>query len=68
MFGTTEDITDSGIIAAHYYQSIQPQFEGGKNPFDIYSENKKKTETDIQKIIEERNAGKVDLPEIPPEN
>ena len=68
MFGTTEDITDSGIIAAHYYQSLQPQFEGGKNPFDIYSENKKKTEADIQKIIEERNAGKADLPEIPPEN
>ena len=65
MFGTTEDITDSGIIAAHYYQSLQPQFEGGKNPFDIYSENKKKTEDDIQKIIEERNAGKADLPAIP---
>ena len=65
MFGTTEDITDSGIIAAHYYQSLQPQFKDGKNPFDIYSENKKKIETDIQKIIEERNAGKVDLPEIP---
>ena len=68
MFGTTEDITDSGIIAAHYYQSLQPQFEGGKNPFDIYSENKKKTEADIQKIIEERQKGKIDLPEIPLEN
>ena len=68
MYGTTENVTDSGIIAAHYYQSIQPQFEGGKNPFEIYSETKKATEDDIQKIIEERNAGKVDLPEIPPEN
>jgi len=68
MFGTTEDITDSGIIAAHYYQSLQPQFKDGKNPFDIYSENKKKTEIDIQKIIENRQKGKEDLPEIPLEN
>jgi len=68
MFGTTEDITDSGIIAAHYYQSLQPQFEGDKDPFDIYSENKKKTEIDIQTIIENRQKGKEDLPEIPLEN
>ena len=68
MFGTTEDITDSGIIAAHYYQSLQPQFKDGKNPFDIYSENKKKTEIDIQTIIENRQKGKEDLPEIPLEN
>ena len=68
MFGTTEDITDSGIIAAHYYQSLQPQFKDGKDPFDIYSENKKKTEIDIQTIIENRQKGKEDLPEIPLEN
>ena len=65
MFGTTEDITDSGIIAAHYYQSLQPQFEGGKNPFEIYSENKKATEKNIIDIIEKRQTGKEDLPEIP---
>jgi len=65
MFGTTEDITDSGIIAAHYYQTLQPQFEGGKNPFEIYSENKKETEENIIDIIEKRQTGKEDLPEIP---
>ena len=65
MFGTTKDITDSGIIAAHYYQSLQPQFEGGKNPFEIYSETKKAKEKNIIDIIEERNAGKADLPAIP---
>ena len=65
MFGTTEDITDSGIIAAHYYQTLQPQFEGGKNPFEIYSENKKATEENIIDIIEKRQTGKEDLPDIP---
>ena len=54
MFGTTEDITDSGIIAAHYYQSLQPQFKDGKNPFDIYSETKKAKEENIIDIIEKR--------------
>ena len=54
MFGTAEDITDSGIIAAHYYQSLQPQFKDGKNPFEIFQENKVKTEADIKKIIEDR--------------
>jgi hypothetical protein len=56
MFGTTEDITDSGIIAAHYYQSLQPQFKDGKNPFEIYSENKKETEKNIIDIIEKRQS------------
>ena len=67
MFGTTEDITDSGIIAAHYYQTLQPQFKDGKNPFEIYSENKITTEKNIIDIIEKRQAenGKVDLPDIP---
>ena len=65
MFGTTEDITDSGIIAAHYYQSLQPQFKDGKNPFDIYSENKKAKEESIIDIIEKRQTGKEDLPDIP---
>jgi len=65
MFGTTEDITDSGIIAAHYYQSLQPQFKDGKNPFEIYSENKKATEENIIDIIEKRQTGKEDLPDIP---
>jgi hypothetical protein len=68
MFGTTEDITDSGIIAAHYYQSLQPQFEGGKNPFEIYSENQKATEENIIDIIEKRQTGKEDLPKIPIKN
>ena len=65
MFGTTEDITDSGIIAAHYYQTLQPQFEGGKNPFEIYSETKKAKEENIIDIIEKRQTGKEDLPDIP---
>ena len=65
MFGTTEDITDSGIIAAHYYQTLQPQFEGGKNPFEIYSETKKAKEENIIDIIEKRQIGKEDLPDIP---
>ena len=65
MYGTTEDITDSGIIAAHYYQSLQPQFTDGKNPFDIYSENKKAKEENIIDIIEKRQTGKEDLPDIP---
>ena len=56
MFGTTEDITDSGIIAAHYYQSLQPQFKDGKNPFDIYSETKKAKEENIIDIIEKRQS------------
>ena len=56
MFGTTEDITDSGIIAAHYYQTLQPQFEGGKNPFEIYSETKKSKEENIIDIIEKRQS------------
>jgi len=56
MFGTTEDITDSGIIAAHYYQTLQPQFEGGKNPFEIYSETKKLKEENIIDIIEKRQS------------
>jgi len=54
MFGTTKDITDSGIIAAHYYQTLQPQFDDNKNPFDIFQENKAKTEKDLFKIIEGR--------------
>ena len=65
MYGTTENVTDSGIIAAHYYQSIQPQFEGGKNPFEIYSETKKAKEENIIDIIEKRQIGKEDLPDIP---
>ena len=56
MYGTTENVTDSGIIAAHYYQSIQPQFEGGKNPFEIYSETKKAKEENIIDIIEKRQS------------
>jgi hypothetical protein len=54
LFGTTKDVTDSGIIAAHYYQNLQPQFDNNKNPFDIFQENKAKTEADIKKIIEDR--------------
>jgi len=65
MFGTTEDITDSGIIAAHYYQSLQPQFKDGKNPFEIYSENKKATEENIIDIIQKRQSGNEDLPDLP---
>jgi len=58
MFGTTEDVSDSGIIAAKYYQDLQPQFEGGKNPFEIYTENQAATDEDIDKIITERQSKK----------
>ena len=37
----------------------------GKNPFEIYSENKKATEENIIDIIEKRQTGKEDLPDIP---
>jgi len=58
MFGTTEDITDSGIIAAHYYQSLQTQFKDGKNPFEIYTTNQAATDADIDDIITERQSKK----------
>ena len=53
MFGTTEDITDSGIIAAHYYQTLQPQFEGGKNPFEIFTAKRDEDQDDLILSIEE---------------
>jgi hypothetical protein len=49
-------------------KALQPQFEGGKNPFEIYSENKKATEENIIDIIEKRQTGKEDLPKIPIKN
>jgi hypothetical protein len=58
MFGTTKDITDSGIIAAHYYQSLKPQFKDGKNPFEIYTTNQSATDADIDDIITERQSKK----------
>jgi hypothetical protein len=47
MYGTTEDITDSGIIAAHYYQTLQPQFKDGKNPFEIFTEKRDIDQEDL---------------------
>ena len=58
MYGTTENVTDSGIIAAHYYQSLQPQFKDGKNPFEIYTTNQAATDADIDDIITERQSKK----------
>ena len=67
-----EDVTDSGIISAHYYQTLQP---GGGNEveltkFQIYEKDQAEKDkniidqiTDFQKTLED---GKADLPPIPP--
>jgi hypothetical protein len=67
-----EDVTDSGIISAHYYQTLLP---GGGNEveltkFQIYEKDQAEKDkniidqiTDFQKTLED---GKADLPPIPP--
>ena len=54
MYGTTEDISDSGIIAAKYYQDLQPQFDDDQDPFDIFKQSKIKSTEENLKLIKER--------------
>ena len=67
-----EDITDSGIISAHYYQTLQP---GGGNEveltkFQIYEKDQAEKDKNIIDQIEDFQSsledGKADLPPIPP--
>jgi len=53
MYGTDKDVSDSGIIAAKYYQDLQPQFEDGKNPFEIFTKKVDEDQNDLLKSIEE---------------
>jgi len=53
MYGTDKDISDSGIIAAKYYQDLQPQFEDGKNPFEIFTAKRDEDQDDLILSIEE---------------
>ena len=53
MYGTDKDISDSGIIAAKYYQDLQPQFEDGKNPFEIFTAKRDEDQNDLILSIEE---------------
>ena len=54
MYGTTEDISDSGIIAAKYYQDLQPQFDNANDPFDIFKQSQKKSTEETLDLIEKR--------------
>ena len=53
MYGTDKDVSDSGIIAAKYYQDLQPQFEDGKNPFEIFTAKRDEDQDDLILSIEE---------------
>ena len=60
MYGTDKDVSDSGIIAAKYYQDLQPQFEDGKNPFEIFT---KKVDSDQEDLINSITEFQKKLPE-----
>ena len=53
MYGTDKDVSDSGIIAAKYYQDLQPQFEDGKNPFEIFTKKVDENQEDLINSIAE---------------
>ena len=54
MYGTIEDISDSGIIAAKYYQDLQPQFDNANDPFDIFQQSQKKSTEETLELIKKR--------------
>ena len=60
MYGTDKDVSDSGIIAAKYYQDLQPQFKDGKNPFEIFT---KKVDEDQEDLINSITEFQKNLPE-----
>ena len=54
MYGTIEDISDSGIIAAKYYQDLQYQFDDDQDPFDIFKQSKVKSTEETLDLINKR--------------
>ena len=54
MYGSTDDISDSGIIAAKYYQDLQPQFDNANDPFDIFQQSQKKSTEETLELIKKR--------------
>jgi len=54
MYGTTDNITDSGIIAAKYYQDLQFHFDDDKDPFDIFKQSQVKSTEETLDLIKER--------------
>ena len=54
MYGTTDNITDSGIIAAKYYQDLQPQFEDEQDPFNIFKQSEAKSTEETLDLIKQR--------------
>ena len=54
MYGTIEDISDSGIIAAKYYQDLQYKFDDDQDPFDIFKQSKIKSTEETLELIKDR--------------
>jgi len=54
MYGTTDNITDSGIIAAKYYQDLQFHFDDDKDPFDIFKQSQVKSTEETLDLIKQR--------------
>ena len=54
MYGTTDNITNSGIIAAKYYQDLQFHFDDDKDPFDIFKQSQVKSTEETLDLIKER--------------
>ena len=54
MFGSAEDVTDAGYIAAYYYQQLEAQKHkaGEADPYKIFQKSKEDLEKEKQSIID----------------
>jgi len=54
MFGSSEDVTDAGVIAAYYYQQLEAQKPkaGEADPYKIFQKSKETLEKEKQNIID----------------
>jgi hypothetical protein len=61
------DITAAGMVSAKYYQDLETKFanDSPDSFYNIFKEKQIKQDKDIISIIEKRQTGKEDLPEIP---
>jgi len=61
------DITAAGMVSAKYYQDLETKFanDSPDSFYNIFKEKQIKQDKDIISIIEKRQTGKEDLPDIP---